>query len=66
MSLSGVHTRIRSTRVVGGEPDGRGADGVVGLELDHRPQDDPERLDGRLGDRELGEQRRVGIPADDL
>ena len=31
-------------------------DRVVGLELDHRPQDDAERLDGRLGDRELGEQ----------
>ena len=56
MSLSGVQTRIRSTRGIGGEPHGGGRDRVVGLELDHRPEDDPERLDGGLGDRELGEQ----------
>ena len=56
MSLSGVQTRIRSTRGSVGEADGRRGDGVVGLELDHRPEDDPERLDRGLGDRELGEQ----------
>ena len=56
MSLSGVQTRIFSTARVLGEADGGRGDRVVGLELDHRPQDDAERLDGGLGDRELGEQ----------
>ncbi len=41
---------------VGREPPGGRPDGVVGLELDHRPQDDAERLDGGLGDGELGQQ----------
>ena len=51
-----MQTRIFSTARVLGEP-GRGrGDRVVGLEFDHRPEDDPERLDGGLGDRELGEQ----------
>ena len=56
MSLSGVQTRIRSTARVRAEAVGRRGDRVVGLELDHRPQDDPERLDRGLGDRELGQQ----------
>ena len=43
---------------VRGESVGGGADRVVGLELDHRPQDHVEGLDRGLGDRELVQQLR--------
>jgi hypothetical protein len=46
-------------RRISPEPGGGRADRVVGLELDHRPEDDAERLDRRLGDRELGEECRI-------
>ena len=59
MSLSGVQIEDPLDARVGGEPLGGGGDRVVGLELDHRPEHEPERLDRRLGDRELGEQLRA-------
>jgi hypothetical protein len=42
-------------RIRGEAPAGR-SDRVVGLELDHRPDDEPERPDRVLDDRELGQQ----------
>ena len=58
MSLSGrADEDPLHARVLGKAHGGRG-DGVVGLELDHRPEHDPERLDGRLGDGELGQELR--------
>jgi hypothetical protein len=45
--------------VLGGEPLRGGGDRIVGLELDHRPEHDAERLDRSLGDRELGEELGV-------
>ena len=59
MSLSGVQITTRSTSGSAREAGGRGADRVVGLELDLRPEDDPERLDRLLRDRELGEERGI-------
>ena len=56
MSLSGVQTRIRLDPRVVREPERGRGDRVVRLELDHRPEDDAQRLDGGLGDRELGQQ----------
>ena|SRR5438132_568180 len=41
---------------VGGPAVGGRGNRIVGLELDHRPQDEAQRLDGALGDRELVEQ----------
>ena len=35
---------------------GGGRQRVVGLELDHRPEHEPEGLDRALGERELGEE----------
>ena len=56
MSLSGRAHEDPLDRGVGGETDRGGGDGVVGLELDHRPEHDAERLDGGLGDGELRQQ----------
>ena len=58
MSLSGVQIEDPLDARVLGETNGGRGDRVVGLELDHRPEHDPERLHGRLGDRELGEELR--------
>lgn len=41
------------------EARGRGGDGVVGLEVDHRPDDDAERSAGALRELELAEQ--IGV-----
>ena len=56
MSLSGVQTRILLDPGVRLEAPGRGRDRVVGLELDHRPEHDAQRLDRGLGDGELVEE----------
>ena len=56
MSLSGVQIEDPLDLRIGAEADGRRADRVVRLELDHRPEDEPERLDRLLRDRELGEE----------
>ena len=56
MSLSGVQTSTCSTAGSVGEPDARRGDRVVRLELDHRPDDEPERPDRVLDDRELVQQ----------
>ena len=50
-----AHEDALDLRVVG-EAHRGGGDGVVRLVLDHRPEDDPECLDGGLSDRELVEQ----------
>ncbi len=42
-----------------GETSGRGRDGVVGFEFDHRPRDDAERASGVFGESELRKQRGV-------
>ena len=59
MSLSGEQMTMPSTvRIVPPARDG-GRDRIVGLEGDHRPEGDAERLDRRLRDRKLAHQRRV-------
>ena len=44
---------------IGGEALRRGADGVVRLPLDHRPEDDAQRLDRLLRDGELAQELRI-------
>ena len=55
-SLSGVQIRTRSTAGRVRPASGGRGQGVVRLELDHRPDDEPERLHRPFGERELGQQ----------
>ena len=60
-SLSGEQMTTCSTAGSSRKPRGGGGQRVVGLVLDHRPDDDAERRRGVLGRMELGEQ--VGVDA---
>ncbi len=55
-SLSGVQTRTCSTSASAAKRSGRRRQRVVRLELDHRPERDPERDDRLLRHGELGEE----------
>ena len=59
MSLSGVMMTIRSTDGSLAHSAPRRAKRVVGLPLDHRPDDDSECLQRLLRQRELGLEHRV-------
>ncbi len=58
MSLSGDRMTTRSTSGCSDEAGRGGRQGVVGLELDHGPDDHPEGLEGLLQQGELGQELR--------